>query len=809
MKVGFWKRSGLFVFGVALPIYTLLFEAMTGMCASTFFDPIPTLLHVVLIALVPLSQFLVARDLKREGEQPRTLPQLLLGAGILVSVVYTGLFLTVMPVVATYLAMSIFVVVVAVWLLVLPFAPLLSGISGILYAMRSSARWPEAQRRLRWNRYAGAVSAALLLVVAEGPRTVSRWGLVTLERESERTDVISWMRTFADEQLLLRAAYGEVTPEADFLGWVGSFDRGFSAFDRGGVRVIDSGRAREVFYRVTGKPFNSVPRPSVRRFSMLFGGSDADVGGERVGGIADGVRMVSSTIDGTIDADALTSYTEWTLVFENSEVEQAEARAEIRLPVDGVISRATLWVNGEEREAAIGGRAEVRAAYQKVVSFRRDPLLVTTSGRDRALIQCFPIPPNGGQMKIRIGVTAPLSLKSMEEAQLMLPYLVERNFALGEQSQHSVWYESRQRLESAAPALATEQLSERQFAVRGAIPARSSGGEVIRASRSAGQSVSWSEELRSGGTTRVVQRIDARMDKAARHLVLLVDGSVGLRSERARLADAIKALPSGTSVGVIVAGDSVLRLTDAPRPANTERLRELAHEVRDYDYAGGADNARGLAAAWDMATAHSDSVIVWLHGSQPVRFASIEELAQRARRRPNGPKVVSVELVPGSDRISTESGVESLFVAVPAEQLGGGDLGLLLQGLLTAQQRLVPVRELQSVSEPIEAPKTSDHLARLWAASEITRLIAKGKDEAARAEALLLATDYRLVTAISGAVVLETDQQYRESGLEPPSPTAKHPGILPVAPEPEFYLMLLLLVPCAAVFIRGRGAVLR
>ena len=809
MKVGFWKRSGLFIFGVVLPIYTLLFEAMTGMCASSFFDPIPTLLHVALVALVPLSQFLVARDLKREGEQPRSLPQFLLGAGILVSAVYTGLFLTVMPIVAMYLAASLFVFVVAIWLMVLPFAPLLSGISGVLYAVRSSAHWPNARARLRWQWYAGAACGALMLLVAEGPRTVSRWGLVTLERESERTDAISLMRSFGDEQLLLRAAYGELTPEADFLGWVGSFDRGFVALDRGGVRAIDSERAREVFYRVTGKAFNSVPRPSVKRFNLFFGGSDTDVGGERVGGIAEGVRMVSSTIDGTIDADALTSYTEWTMVFENTEIEQAEARAEIRLPVDGVISRATLWVNGEEREAAIGGRSEVRAAYQKVVSYRRDPLLMTTSGRDRALIQCFPIQPNGGQMKIRIGITAPLSLKSMEEGQLIVPYLVDRNFAFGGEGRDSIWYESKQRLESAAPELATEQLSERQFAVRGAIAAPRMSGQLIRAARSAERNAAWSEELRSGGATRVVQKVDSRTVGAARHLVLLVDGSVGLSSERARLAEAINALPSGTSVGIIVAGDKVLRLTDGPKAANTERLRELAHQVRDYDFAGGADNARGLAAAWDMASAHSESVIVWMHGSQPVRFASIEELAQRVRRRPGGPKVVSVELVPGSDRVSTEGGIESLFVSVPAEQFAGDDLGLLLRNLLTPQQQLLPVRVLESATEPTEAEKASDHLARLWAAGEIKRLIARGKDEAARAEALILARDYRLVTAISGAVVLETDQQYQESGLEPPSPTARHPSILPVAPEPEFYLMLLLLIPCAALFLRGREAAVR
>ena len=84
----------------------------------------------------------------------------------------------------------------------------------------------------------------------------------------------------------------------------------------------------------------------------------------------------------------------------------AEARLQLALPPGGVVSRATLWVNGEEREAAYGGRGEVRAAYQRVaVQQRRDPLLVTTKGADRVLAQAFPVPRNGGTIKFKIGIT--------------------------------------------------------------------------------------------------------------------------------------------------------------------------------------------------------------------------------------------------------------------------------------------------------------------------------------------------------------------------------------------------------------------
>ena len=103
----------------------------------------------------------------------------------------------------------------------------------------------------------------------------------------------------------------------------------------------------------------------------------------------------------------------------------------------GTVSRATLWINSEEREAAHGGRGEVRAAYQQVaVQQRRDPLLVTTKGADRVLAQAFPVPGNGGTIKCKIGITAPLEITAPSQARLMLPAIVDRNFSFTPDSHH-------------------------------------------------------------------------------------------------------------------------------------------------------------------------------------------------------------------------------------------------------------------------------------------------------------------------------------------------------------------------------------
>jgi hypothetical protein len=107
----------------------------------------------------------------------------------------------------------------------------------------------------------------------------------------------------------------------------------------------------------------------------------------------------------------------------------------------------------------------VTDAYNAVVSKRKDPVLVTTSGKDRVSMRAFPVPENG-EMKIRIGITAPLELDNETAGRLPMPYFQERNFEAN--VEHSVWFESKKPLEIANQNFTQEQLRG-FFAVRGRI----------------------------------------------------------------------------------------------------------------------------------------------------------------------------------------------------------------------------------------------------------------------------------------------------------------------------------------------------
>ena len=75
------------------------------------------------------------------------------------------------------------------------------------------------------------------------------------------------------------------------------------------------------------------------------------------------------------------------------------------------------------------------------------------------------------------------------------------------------------------------------------------------------------------------------------------------------------------------------------------------------------------------------------------------------------------------------------------------------------------------------------HLARLWAAEEVSRLC----DARHSTDAMQLAARYQLVTPVSGAVVLETQAQYQRAGLQPAPPET-----VPMVPEPSPVGLLIL-----------------
>jgi hypothetical protein len=78
-------------------------------------------------------------------------------------------------------------------------------------------------------------------------------------------------------------------------------------------------------------------------------------------------------------------------------------------------------------------------------------------------------------------------------------------------------------------------------------------------------------------------------------------------------------------------------------------------------------------------------------------------------------------------------------------------------------------------------------IARLWARDEVAWRAAQW-DSAAQSEAQKIALAYQIVTPVSGAVVLETQQQYEQADLTPAAPET----VPRVIPEPACVQILVL-----------------
>ena len=108
------------------------------------------------------------------------------------------------------------------------------------------------------------------------------------------------------------------------------------------------------------------------------------------------------------------SYTEKVITIRNTHAKgrwrgQQEALYTFYLPEGGVVTSASLWIEGEESPARLTTRSKADSAYQRIVGVEtRDPLLVHWQEGNRVTARIFPVLP-GETRQFKLGVTAPLS----------------------------------------------------------------------------------------------------------------------------------------------------------------------------------------------------------------------------------------------------------------------------------------------------------------------------------------------------------------------------------------------------------------
>lgn len=768
------------LFGILLPAVTLGLELLTRMCTATLFDPLPTAWHAVAVGLVPVIHALaLAALLRGQGTRWRTWG-FLVGVAAGISLYYTLQFLPFVPFAVVGIVFGIGI---------LPLSPLLAFL--VYFTLRAKIRQRGAlangRKAATWP---GLLAAFVLLLALDLPKAATYCGLImaTSDRPATAERGVAVLRRAGSKDQMLRLCYQRPGVFSDVMGML---------YCTSG-NAPSPQEARTLYYRTFGEPFNAAPPPALRgaRGRPAFEWDDG-VAGDTVDGRLSSLSLASSRLDASVDADGGVAYTEWTLEFKNAGYAQQEARMQVRLPSGGVVSRLTLWVDGEPREAAFAGRSEVKAAYQNVVSQRRDPVLVTTSGPDQVLVQCFPVPPNGGIMKIRFGVSAPVNPLSATEAGMALPRIVEHNFAIPDGFRHALWAESPNRLAGGRETSATQEAATGFHALRGQIPDHEmASGLVLNAARSPGISFAWTLDGRSDSPRWIIQKtIETTREKPA-GLIIVVDGSRPMRAQAERLAEELAKAAPGCPVSLILAADIPALLLDRGNsPA------ELAKVLGRIGYAGGMDNVPALLMALDLATRQGNCPILWLHGPQPVEMTPAGNLVQHYERRPGTSPIIDGRVIAGGNLAATALHQAGALHSLRDDINAPGGVTRLVDEICGVRSMIAWQREARPEAPQEAAGKpTSDHLARLFARDEISRLLdARGEEE--RSQAVKLAARYQLVTPASGAVVLENAQQYKRAGLEPVGEDS-----VPTIPEPETWAMLIIAAAVlAGAALKKRG----
>lgn len=595
------------------------------------------------------------------------------------------------------------------------------------------------------------------------PALLSQYLLVKYSKSSSETEakVVKFFRLLGSEEDLLDACYGLQRDKFNLWGLLRADG-------------VTPEIARALYYRVSGSAFNSVQETGAMEYHISMGRSwDMDLGGESVGRVVEDLSLKESRMEGLIDTDVGVGYVEWTMVFLNEGFQDKEARMMISLPQGGVVSRLSLWVNGEVREAAFGTSAQVRSAYQRVaVLQRKDPILVNWAGPDLVFAQCFPVPTSNGEMKVRLGVSFPLQVSASGVFSSEYPAFVEKNFLDQAGFQHDISLQLRSGGEIVD---LVQSVSNAEFGKSSLVyPAGASKfleqAHVVSASDFEGRHIAFRPEFTGAHSVE------------GEHVAVVVNGSVGMRTYANSLAKWLRGLE--TEVTLYFAGDQVLKYVGSGS--------SCAEWLSQQKFVGGQNNTPALIDALnDFSGLGGDTLneIYFFGGSQPVEFDNPISLKRVFEKVGNEVEIWACLL----DRLNNVLYRDGILSFAPVLYLNSeGELGDW------------SINYTVDVSASKVAGYQSKHVFRLWLAEKLRKdakqflagvdLYTEDALSAGLQELALRAARNYLVTQLTGAVVLETDEQYEADDLE-----AGESGRVPNIPEHNQYALVIGLVTLCLV----------
>ncbi|HEY9730603.1 MAG TPA: hypothetical protein V6C89_01740 [Drouetiella sp.] len=546
-----------------------------------------------------------------------------------------------------------------------------------------------------------------------------------------------------------------------------------------GSRGLDDGgdNERDLYFKITGKSFADTSDNIGSEDAALNNDGSADssaVGpvqsliSSAAGGKIPGLSLSKSQITGRLDATTLSGAIDWAMTLHNSSGSEQEARAVIGLPVDSVVSRVTLWIDGEPREAAFAAPTKTQAAYNAVLQRSRDPFLVTLLAPNKVLLQCYPVAANGGDMKVRIGLKLGLQTRDGKICAMQFPKLLASNFAEPKRSQ--IQLTSNDPFSQGITGGVISK-SGSNYVLAGIVKGKKSHNKLNNIVSIVRETPFHSVAVKDSAAQPqqyIVERLAEITRAVPKRLVVVVDTSNSMRKHLTEIHQHLADVSTFFKPLIYVVGEKTDEKGEAvvtPAVSVTQAQNVLSAET----FEGGKDNRPALTDALELVSEEKDGAVLWIHGPQPLtqNFSEPSTLDLI-----NSVRLYDMQIEPGSNGLLQALAGEDPANLISREPVNNkskiADLKALVASWKNPEKQLYLRREI-SITKPsvdiVDDPASATEVARLWANEQVSRLIALGYEH----QATELAEKYRLVSSVTGAVVLDDIHEYSRYKLNPGS----------------------------------------
>lgn len=667
-KQGYIYRPGLaaLIFGVIMPLAAVTIETNSHLMARNFFDPFPTHFHVLIFLLIPVSNFLSWLAVRRNITPLYSTMSLCSGMALGIAILYSVMLIPQTQMFFGQLGSGTGFLGLAP-LFSIPIT-LLCGGTICKLADREKTFFDAHQLK-----HLGHLIVLVMVIMVELPSTMTRYYLGQANESRNPAQAIQWLRQWGSPEVLLRACYERSGEATDILGSLAE-----------NMHPVPVERARQIYYKVTGVAFNSVPIPASFRGTIKNSGAvsdptglneavddefdlDPDIAGELVSGVARGLSVSESSLDGTLDAANGVGILDWSFTFENVSTVPREARAKVLLPPNAVITKATIVLDGVEKETVIQERGIARNTYiATLYNHRKDPLLVSMAGQDSVLVQCYPVR-KGSTTKIKLHIVSPLVVSGKGEESLPLPTFEERNFAISKPHRLSLTGDSKMTVTGIS---GTEEIAgdkhlltaslENSLLSRFSAVAKIAAGTDSASEELAIRPPETSAQARQTFYSQLpTQDFGSQFERIAvvdatskgKPLTVLVDKSVTMEPYMKEIVSALSSAPSNIPISLVEVKDGFEYYSKEAHP-NDSAFRNAISKFAQVKCEGGQSDASALDAI--VRADASQGAILWVHAAQPVADSATPYLnAQLSSTRKT--RLYDLQVASGPNVILNES----------------------------------------------------------------------------------------------------------------------------------------------------------